>query len=84
VSSALQHTLSPPLKTAAIDTLGYFEFFQHALFVEEVHKYLSLPATLEEVNESLALLKDEGSVFEKQGLWALNPAAYSTSAEKRS
>jgi hypothetical protein len=73
VPSAVQHTLSPTLKTAAIDTLGYFEFFQHALFVEEVHKYLSLAATLEEVNDSLVLLKDEGSVFEKQGLWALNP-----------
>ena len=72
VTSPIQHTPSVTIKAAVIQTLRYFEFFKHALFVEEVHKYLPLPATIEEVGTCLELLKEEACIFEDQGLWALH------------
>ena len=57
-----------------LGTLHYFAFFKHALYVEEVWKYLGVKATAEEVEAELAALENQGHVATKDGLWALDAA----------
>lgn len=60
------------MQRAVLCTLHYFAFFKHALYAEEVWKYLGLKATAEEVKSELAALENLGHVASKNELWALD------------
>ena len=46
------------LGRAALETLAYSDVFDYPLRVEEVHRYLSIPATLGELNDALERRRD--------------------------
>jgi len=60
------------LNDAVLKTMRYFEFFQHALRTEELHKFLSIKATKEEVQSALDSLANQGKLHSKDGFWALD------------
>ena len=62
----------PEIQKAIINVLEYFDFFQHSLYPDEIHKYLSLRASQETVSKNLEEMISPGHVFTKNGLWALN------------
>lgn len=62
------------LEESVVQTLRYFEFFQHSLRTEEVHKYLSRKASLAEVELGLNQLLLKGRLSCENGLWAIDRA----------
>lgn len=56
---------------AIINVLEYFDFFNHSLYPDEIHKYLSLRASQESVFKNLEEMVSTGHVFTKNDLWAL-------------
>jgi len=62
----------PEIQKAIINVLEYFDFFQHSLYPDEIHKYLSLKASQEAVFKNLEEMVSAGYIFTKNGLWALN------------
>ena len=62
------------LEESALQTLHYFGYFEHALRVEEVHKYLNVKASLAAVETALNRLLKKGAVSCNDGLWALDEA----------
>jgi len=62
----------PEIQKAIINVLEYFDFFQHSLYPDEIHKYLSLRASQETVFKNLEEMASAGYIFTKNGLWALN------------
>ena len=61
----------PEIQKAIINVLEYFDFFQHSLYPDEIHKYLSLKASQEAVLKNLEEMASAGYIFTKNGLWAL-------------
>lgn len=61
----------PEIQKAIINVLEYFDFFQHSLYPDEIHKYLSLRASQETVSKNLEEMISPGHVFTKNGLWGL-------------
>lgn len=59
------------IQKAIINVLEYFDFFQHSLYPDEIHKYLSLKASQEEVFKNLEEMVSAGHIFTKNGLWGL-------------
>jgi hypothetical protein len=62
----------PEIQKAIVNVLEYFDFFQHSLYPDEIHKYLSLKASKEVVFKNLEEMLSTGYIFTKNGLWALN------------
>jgi hypothetical protein len=62
------------LEESALQTLHYFGYFEHALRVEEVHKYLNVKASLAAVETALNRLLKKGRLSCNEGLWALDAA----------
>lgn len=62
------------LEESALQTLRYFEYFEHALLVEEIHKYLNVKGSLAAVETALNRLLKKGTVSCNEGLWALDEA----------
>lgn len=62
----------PEIQKAIVNVLKYFDFFQHSLYPDEIHKYLSLKASKEVVFKNLEEMLSTGYIFTKNGLWALN------------
>ena len=62
----------PEIQKAIVNVLKYFDFFQHSLYPDEIHKYLSLKASQETVFKNLEEMASAGYIFTKNGLWALN------------
>jgi len=62
----------PEIQKAIVNVLEYFDFFQHSLYPDEIHKYLSLKASQEAVFKNLEEMVSAGYIFTKNGLWALN------------
>lgn len=62
----------PEIQKAIVNVLEYFDFFQHSLYPDEIHKYLSLKASKKAVFKNLEEMASAGYIFTKNGLWALN------------
>ena len=62
----------PEIQKAIVNVLKYFDFFQHSLYPDEIHKYLSIKASQETVFKNLEEMASAGYIFTKNGLWALN------------
>ena len=74
LTSQNAHTAAQQLYSSVYLTLRYFEFFEHALFSEEVHKYVSVKSSRQEVLVVLNALYEQGDVVCKDGLWAMHMA----------
>ncbi len=72
MTSTHAHIATKQLYFAVIQTLRYFEFFEHALYGEEVHKYLAIKSTREELFIALDHMGKTGEILSKDGLYALN------------
>ena len=59
------------MTNAVLDVLGYFDHFGHPLSTEEVHRFLSVPASLDEVEKCLLALRVLGEVSSGHGYWCL-------------
>jgi len=74
LTSAHVHIATQQLHIAVLQTLRYFEFFEHALYSEEVHKYLTIKSTRDELSSTLKDLQKIGEIVSKEGLYALSQA----------
>ena len=54
-------------------TLRYFEFFKHALYIEELHIFLRVKTSLVDLEKAIKPLLDSTIVFYSEGLYALHP-----------
>ena len=54
-------------------TLRYFEFFKHALYIEELHIFLRVKTSLVDLENAIKPLLDSTIVFYSEGLYALHP-----------
>ena len=52
-------------------TLHYFDFFDHALSLEELHRFLSVPASVVDVRDSVERAVAEGLVYSGNGYYGL-------------
>lgn len=62
------------LQRAVLKTLRYFAFFRHPLTLEELHTYLCLPATLEEVESEVQRLVAAKVLVREHGYVATDAA----------
>jgi len=74
LTSTHTHIAAQQLHIAVLQTLRYFEFFEHALQGEEIHKYLTIKSTRNQLFAALNHLKTTGEITSKDGLWALDEA----------
>ena len=58
-SIVLSNMFTGDRKRAILEALAYSDIFEYPLRLEELHRYLPLPATKEEISESLAQLGEE-------------------------
>ena len=72
MTSTHTHIAAQQLHIAVLQTLRYFEFFEHALYGEEVHKYLTIKSTRDQLSSALNHLCTTGDIVSKDGLYALN------------
>jgi len=68
------HIAAQKLHIAVLQTLRYFEFFNHPLYGEEVHKYLSIKSTSNQLSAALKHLQKTGEIVSKDGLYAFDEA----------
>ncbi len=57
--------------SALLRTLHYFDFFDHALSLEELHRFLSVVASVEAVRDSVEHAVAEGVVYSGNGYYGL-------------
>ena len=62
----------PEIQKAIVNVLEYFDFFQHSLYADEIHKYLNFKASQEAVFKNLEEMASAEYIFTKNDLWALN------------
>lgn len=60
------------LEESVLQTLRYFGYFEHALRVDEVHKYLNVKASVVTVEKTLDGMLKKGAVACNDGLWAID------------
>ncbi len=63
------------IQKAILNVLQYFDFFNHPLYEEEVHRYLSLKTAQEEVMINLEKLNKSEFIIGRDGLWGLKNKA---------
>ena len=54
-------------------TLRYFEFFKHALNIEEIRTFLRVQASIADLENALQPMADSQQLFYSEGFYALNP-----------
>lgn len=74
MTSTHTHIAAQQLHIAVLQTLRYFEFFEHALYGDEVHKYVTIKSTRDRLFAALNHLHKTGEIVSKDGLWALDEA----------
>jgi hypothetical protein len=57
---------------AIINVLEYFDFFNHSLHSEEIHRYLSIKTSQKEVLKNLGEMTKSNLIVNRDDLWALN------------
>lgn len=57
---------------AIINVLQYFDFFNHSLYLEEIHRYLSIKTSQKEVLKNLEEMYELHLIVNRDDLWALN------------
>ena len=74
MTSTNTHIAAQKLHIAVLQTLRYFEFFEHPLYGEEVHKYLTIKSTQDQLFTALNHLQKTGEIVSKDGLYSLSQA----------
>ena len=74
MTSTHTHIAAQEQYVAVLETLRYFEFFEHALYGEEVYKYLTIKSTRDQLSAALNHLRKTGKIVSKDGLYALDKA----------
>ena len=74
MTSTHTHIAAQEQYVAVLQTLRYFEFFEHALYGEEVYKYLTIKSTRDQLSAALNHLRKTGKIVSKDGLYALDKA----------
>lgn len=74
MTSTHTHIAAQQLHIAVHQTLRYFEFFDHALYGEEIYKYLTIESTQDQLSAVLNHLRKTGEIVSKDGLYAFNQA----------
>ncbi len=57
---------------AIINVLQYFDFFNHSLYLEEIHRYLSIKTSQKEVLKNLEEMCELNLIVNRDDLWALS------------
>lgn len=57
---------------AIINVLQYFDFFNHSLYLEEIHRYLSIKTSQKEVLKNLEEMSELNLIVNRDDLWALS------------
>lgn len=60
------------LKNEILNTIGYFSYFNHALSLEEVQKYLGTKVEIDNLRIALNTLVSDNILHEKNGFYAQN------------
>ncbi len=67
----MQITTVEILSRAVLDTLRYFHYFRHPLYVEEIHKFLKVETDRESLIECLADNVRNGNIYTHKGMYSL-------------
>jgi len=62
----------PEIQKAIINVLQYFNFFNHSLYLQEIHQYLSIKTSQKEVLKNLEEIYELNIIVNRDGLWALS------------
>ena len=62
---------NPGLQESVLNTLKYFHIFQHPLYIHEIHKFLSIPTSRQELLFTLNDMVRSGKVFSEYGMYSL-------------
>ncbi len=60
------------LKNEIMNTIWYFDYFQHALALREIHRYLGIRVRVSVLRKVLTELVEDQIIHEKQGFYAKN------------
>jgi hypothetical protein len=60
------------LKNEIMNTIWYFDYFQHALALREIHRYLGIRVRVSVLRKVLTELVEDQVIHEKQGFYAKN------------
>lgn len=60
------------LKNEIMNTIWYFDYFQHALSLREIHRYLGIRVRVSVLRKILTELVEDQIIHEKQGFYAKN------------
>ena len=63
---------------AIINVLQYFDFFNHSLYLEEIHRYLSIKTSQKEILKNLEEMYELHLILNRDDLWALNNKSLDT------
>lgn len=54
-----------------LDTLKYFHMFRHPLYIDEIHKFLKVRVSREQLTEELSSLIRKGDIFSSHNLYSV-------------
>ena len=63
------------IQKAIINVLQYFDFFNHSLYLAEIHRYLNIKTSQKEVLNNLGEMTRSNLILNRDDLWALKNEA---------